>query len=671
MVDSTQSKPAGILEGLNEEQLKAVTTPGNMLVLAGAGSGKTKVLSTRIAYLLERNMATEDSILAVTFTNKASKEMKNRIANMRGGPVDKLCVGTFHGICNQMLREFGNRIGINPDFHIMDTTDQKAMVKRILKDLNISNDDLKARNESLGSLTNQISKIKEAGGQFNNDKTILSEVYVRYIETCKSENALDFADLMLKVNAALSNNVGGMRDHYRNRFSHILVDEFQDTNEEQYRWLSMLKRESAELFAVGDDDQLIYGFRGADPEAMKKFLNNVAAGNIVRLEVNYRSTGHILATANSIIANNTGRIGKELRTNGHSGDKVKVFEFEAGNMEAGFIAKEIKNQIARGTKPQEIAILYRSNHQSQALETAMRNHGVPYIIYGGTRFFEREEIKHVAAYLRLAFKQHDTSAFSRIANIPPRGLGARTLDPVLEMAKETETSAMGIVKDAVARTPDSKFRGFVDLMDELEMALDMMNLPDFVEYVIERSGLYKFYENSDQDESQSRLRNIEELVSSAARYTEDGKQELAAREVIAEFLSTFILEDSGEENSQSRKKAVSLMTIHAAKGLEFDYVFLNGVEEDQLPHRNSVEEGGNAIEEERRLMYVAVTRARKGLFLCHSSERWVYNQAEKRDPSRFLDELPQFAIENKRFGNPERRNSENEERGRRAPSPSR
>lgn len=631
-----------LLAGLNPEQYKAVTTKGNMLVLAGAGSGKTKVLSTRIASLMQNDRVDQAAILAVTFTNKAAKEMRGRISKMcNNDPLKALWVGTFHGICNQILREYGRKLGIDPNFHILDEADQQSMVKRLVKEMGITNDLLKnTYGETISGLCSKIMSIKESGQEVRQDKSLLVEVFYKYHDACRREGAMDFADLMLKVNRAMSNNTAGILDHYRDRFKYILVDEFQDTNPEQFKWLSFMKAPEAEIFAVGDDDQSIYSFRGADPAAMMKFLDKVAGGNIIRLETNYRSTSNILAAANGVINNNSGRIGKELRTPASSGSRIQVLEFESDHLESGFIAKTIKDLLAAGEAHHEIAILYRSNHQSSSLERAMLNHQVPYIIHGGTRFFERQEVKDVLAYIRLAYKNNDDNAFMRVVNNPPRGIGAKTIDPILEVASQESRPALDVAVDDAYMNPNSKFKQFVDLITEIDVAMHKLTLPDFVEYVIERSGLLDMYKKGNESESESRLNNIGEIINLALRHMQDISSEpVNAYDALGEFLTTFTLEDAPEGSHQNKKKAVTLMTIHASKGLEFNHVFINGVEEGQLPHKNNMETDFG-VEEERRLMYVAITRARKGLNICHSSTRRVYGQEEEREPSRFISEIP-------------------------------
>lgn len=636
---ATNNNP--ILDGLNPEQHRAVVTPGSMLVLAGAGSGKTRVLSSRIANFI-KNGVPEQQILAVTFTNKAAKEMKGRIEAMLGQKSNDLWVGTFHGICNQMLREFGKRIGVNPNFHILDTTDQASLIKRIVKDMGITKDDLTIRNETLSSVTKKIGLIKESGGLQPNQKGIVEEIFVKYVNTCEREGAMDFADLLLKTNEALSQNVAGIRDFYQSRFSKILVDEFQDTNDEQFKWLTFIKAQSAELFAVGDDDQSIYAFRGANPSYMGKFLKNMASGNIVRLEQNYRSTGNILAAANAVISNNDGRIGKTLRTDMGSGEKVGIMEFDRDIQESGFIGTKIKELLNRGAQHHEIAILYRSNHQSALLERAMLKSGVPYIIHGGTRFFERQEVKDVIAFARLALKPEDNGAFHRVVNLPPRGLGARALESVYDTAAERELSYM-----EVAKAQGGKVQVFTDLIDEISLSMDVLTLPEFFDYILHRTGIESMYEKD--DEAETRVKNLQEIVSLAQRHLDElvVKPE-TAREAMADFMATFTLEDATKDTHQSKKKAVTMMTIHAAKGLEFDHVFLNGVEENSLPHANAIEESGG-VEEERRLMYVAITRAKKSITISASKERMVYGKTETRDRSRFIDEIPEFACEFKQF----------------------
>lgn len=644
-MDTTASKHNPILEGLNPEQYRAVVTPGSLLVLAGAGSGKTRVLSSRIANFIKSGVG-EQNILAVTFTNKAAREMKGRINSMLGSEAKDLWVGTFHGICNQILREFGRKIGVDPNFHILDTTDQQSLVKRLLKDMGITKDDLKMNNESLGSVVSKINKIKEGGGLKPGAKGYVDEIYVKYMNTCEKEGAFDFADLLIKTNQVLSGNVGGIRDHYQARFSKILVDEFQDTNPEQSKWLALMRAPSAELFAVGDDDQSIYAFRGSDPKYMSSFLKDLAAGNIIRLEQNYRSTGNILAAANAVISNNTDRIGKTLRTDVGSGSKVDVLEFDRDNQEANYIATTIKELLRDGVAHHEIAVLYRSNFQSALLEREMLKANVPYIIHGGTRFFERQEVKDVMAYARLALKKEDNGAFYRVANQPPRGLGEKSLGVIYESAIEHEVSYM----DMARLDEGGKIQVFVDIIDELDMSMDMLSLPEFFEYIMHRTGLEALYQKD--EEAESRLKNMAEVVSLATRFIEEALvKPTNAREAMAEFMSTFTLEDATQDTHQSKKKAVTMMTIHAAKGLEFEHVFLNGTEENSLPHSNALEEDGG-LEEERRLMYVAITRAKQKMTVSSSKRRYIYGDPEPRERSRFIDELPEFACNFREFSSP-------------------
>lgn len=630
---------SAILEGLNNEQYRAVTEKGSMLVLAGAGSGKTRVLSSRVANLISQGVP-EENILAVTFTNKASKEMKSRIELMLGDESPNLWIGTFHGISNKILRDNATALGINPNFHILDDTDQKAIVKRILKDLKITNDDLKIYNETLGSVVRKISAKKEGKEPFSDNPNLIETVYNAYQATCAQEDAFDFNDLLIKVNEALRDNVNGIRDMYRSRFTHILVDEFQDTNPQQYEWLGAIKSPDAELFAVGDDDQSIYAFRGADPQSMSNFLDEFAGGKVIRLETNYRSTSNILAAANAIIAINEGRIGKTLRTDKGAGDAIHIRPFARDRNEADFIANHVKKLLADGVPTSEIAILYRSNHQSGAIESAMLKSSVPYVIHGGLRFFERQEIKDVLAYVRLTTKVNDNTAFMRVFNHPPRGLGGKWLIPIEQEAKERDMSYLEIANEH-ADNPGSKVVAFVDMIDEFKMAMEMLELPDFLEYVIEKSTLYEYYQKD--PEAENRLRNIEELVAIASRYiAENNDKSPMAQDCLAEFLTTFTLDDISR--NEVKNHAVTLMTIHAAKGLEFDHVIVTGVENKSLPHSNALEvEGG--VEEERRLMYVAVTRAKKSLQLLHSRERYIFGQLEERDASPFLTNIPMEVAE--------------------------
>lgn len=650
-----------LTEGLNAEQLEAVTLKReSVLVLAGAGSGKTKVLTSRIAYLMKNGMATEESILAVTFTNKAAKEMKARISKLMDKPIKNMWIGTFHGLCYKMLREFSPQLGLPENLIVMDSDDQKAHVKKVMRDLGI---DRNTEKENLKVAIDFINASKESGLRAKRVETLdplLLEIYKAYEESCKREGLFDYAELMLKVNESMARNEGGMREVLRARFSDILVDEFQDTNPMQYEWLDYLRKPETVVMAVGDDDQSIYAFRGANPQGMQDFVDSIEGGRIIRLEKNYRSTGNILGAANAIIENNTGRIGKKLIPNSADGDKIfaRNFEFSSptkgatSETETQWIAANIKRQIAVGKNPNEIAILYRSNSQAAAIERQLARSGVPYTVYGSLRFFERQEVKDVIAYLRLAVNNDDMVSFNRIGNFPARGMGEKSMSKIVEGAREEGKTIIEYARDE-RKKGNKGAANFADVMDDICQAVDMLSLPDAIEYIIDRSGLLTHYTSaakamgsaSEKAEEMERVQRMEELVTvSHSHAFENKKMEATAREALSDFLAEAAL-DSGvnqedEKGKKGKKATVTMMTVHAGKGLEFDDVYISGMTEGVFPHEKCLDEQKN-IEEERRLAYVAVTRARKNLFITSSTKYMVFGEIKESCPSRFVFEIPE------------------------------
>ncbi|WP_284155366.1 3'-5' exonuclease [Sulfuricystis multivorans] len=680
-----------LLKGLNEPQLAAVTLPPqHALILAGAGSGKTRVLTTRIAWLISTGQVTPQGVLAVTFTNKAAKEMLVRLSAMLPMNLRGMWIGTFHGLANRMLRAHYRDAHLPQLFQILDAADQLAAVKRLLKTLNVSDEKYPPR-----EITWFINAQKEAGRRpaaveaWDDWTKKRVELYAAYEEQCQKEGVVDFAELLLRAYELLERNEP-IRRHYQERFRHILVDEFQDTNRLQYRWLKLLagqigrrpgagpsqgrpaRGEAAtradgatespvtderselgsfpprgevegggSLFCVGDDDQSIYAFRGAEVGNMRDFEREFAVKNVIRLEQNYRSHGNILDAANAIIKNNPSRLGKNLWTEAGAGEPIRLFEAYSDNDEARFIVEEVGALVAEGHARHEIALLYRSNAQSRALEHALFNAGIPYRVYGGLRFFERAEIKHALAYLRLIANPDDDTAFSRVVNFPTRGIGARTLELLADAAMARGTSLYAAIPH-VAGAGGAKLAAFAELIDKLRAAAHLP-LPELVEHVLDLSGLREHYRN--EKEGQERLANLDELVNAAAAFiaeegAADGEGELSGD--LAAFLAHAALE-AGEHQAGEGEDALQLMTVHAAKGLEFDVVFICGLEEGLFPHENSlVEEKG--LEEERRLMYVAVTRARKRLYLTHAQMRLLHGQTRYNLPSRFIDEIPAALI---------------------------
>jgi DNA helicase-2/ATP-dependent DNA helicase PcrA len=621
------------LEHLNPEQLAAVTAPDeHALILAGAGSGKTRVLTTRIAWLVKGGRATPANILAVTFTNKAAREMLTRVTAMLPVNPRGMWIGTFHGLANRMLRTHHREAGLPQTFSILDSQDQLAAIKRMLKAMNVDEDRFPPR-----ELMYFINGQKEEGIRSREvrvtDETTkgYAELYAAYDEQCQREGVVDFAELLLRCYELLARNEI-LREHYSQRFRHILVDEFQDTNRLQYRWLKLMAGRSSFLFAVGDDDQSIYTFRGANVGNMADFERDFKVRNVVRLEQNYRSHGNILDAANALISNNRNRLGKNLWTSAGKGEPLRVFEGESDNDEARWMVEEAQALVRDGTRLSHIAILYRSNAQSRVVEHALFSQGIPYRVYGGLRFFERAEIKHALAYLRLVAAPDDDNAFLRVVNFPTRGIGGRTLEQLQDAAKQAGTSLMKAAEG-------TKAAAFRKLVDDLRAEVQGLPLPEVVEVTIARSGLIEHYKT--EREGADRIENLEELVTAATAFTQEEREVESGEAVdpLTAFLTHAALE-AGEHQAGEGQDALQMMTVHSAKGLEFDVVFLTGLEEGLFPHEQSVVER-DGLEEERRLAYVAITRARNRLYLSHAQTRMLHGQTRYNIPSRFLEEIPQ------------------------------
>jgi DNA helicase-2/ATP-dependent DNA helicase PcrA len=625
-----------LLANLNPPQLQAVTLPPmHALILAGAGSGKTRVLTTRIAWLISTGQMGPHSVLAVTFTNKAAREMTTRLSALVPINTRGMWIGTFHGLCNRLLRAHHKEAGLPQTFQILDSADQLAAVKRLLKNLNVDDEKYPPR-----ELCHFINAHKEQGIRAARAEAYDAwtqrrvELYAEYEAQCNREGVVDFAELLLRTYELLSRNEP-LRRHYQERFRHILVDEFQDTNKLQYAWLQLLAAGGACVFAVGDDDQSIYAFRGADVGNMRDFERDYAGQNIIRLEQNYRSHGNILDAANALIKHNRGRLGKNLWTDAGAGEPIRAFEGYSDLDEARFVIDEIRELIRDGMPRNQIAILYRSNAQSRVLEHELFTRGVPYRVYGGLRFFERQEVKHALAYLRLISNPDDDTAFLRVANFPARGIGARSLENLQMLAHQTHSSLYNAAASLTGRA-GQVVAGFVRLIEMLRMETQNLPLPEMVEHVVEKSGLAQHYRT--EKEGQERLENLGELVNAAASFVaEDGT--IAEHGALVSFLTHASLE-GGEHQAGEGQEAVQLMTVHAAKGLEFDVVFITGLEQGLFPHENSVAEGRDGLEEERRLMYVAVTRARKRLYLSCAQTRMLHGQTRYCVPSNFLEEIP-------------------------------
>ncbi|MFY3433747.1 UvrD-helicase domain-containing protein [Achromobacter mucicolens] len=653
-----------MLEKLNPEQRAAVTLePQHALVLAGAGSGKTRVLTTRMAWLIQTGQASPFGLLAVTFTNKAAREMLARMSAIL--PIDTrgLWIGTFHGLCNRMLRAHHRDAGLPQSFQILDVTDQLAAIKRLMKANGVDDEKYPPRD-----VQRFINGAKEEGLRpadveaYDAHRRRLIEIYQLYEAQCQREGVVDFAELLLRAYELLSRNAP-VREHYQRRFRHILVDEFQDTNTLQYKWLRLLAGGGAAIFAVGDDDQSIYAFRGANVGNMADFERDYAHGTVIRLEQNYRSYGHILDSANALIGHNSGRLGKNLWTDQGEGEPVRVIEQPSDGMEAQWIVDEIRSLIHEGSDRREIAVLYRSNAQSRVIEHAIFSAGIPYKVYGGLRFFERQEIKHALAYLRLMANPHDDTSWMRVVNFPTRGIGARTLEQLADAAREHDTSLYGAVA-RVAGKGGSNLAQFAQLIHRLIEETRELPLPEMVEHMLEASGLNAHYKA--EREGAERLENLNELITAAAVFaSEENYDGMPAGQVpdgdtsstlmpgvvdapavagdnltpLAAFLSHAALE-AGDNQAQQGQDAVQLMTVHAAKGLEFDAVFITGLEEGLFPHENSILEPAG-LEEERRLMYVAITRARQRLYISLAQSRMLHGQTRYAMRSRFLDEIPE------------------------------
>ncbi len=639
-----------LLEQLNPEQLAAVTLPRiSALILAGAGSGKTRVLTTRIAWLISTGQVNPLQILAVTFTNKAAREMQLRLSAMLTINIRGMWIGTFHGLCNRFLRAHHREAQLPATFQILDTQDQLGLIKRMYRSVGVDDERFPAR-----SLQYLISGAKEQGLRpnqveaFDEHSRRQVEHYAAYEQLCQREGAVDFAELLLRSYEVLERNAA-LREHYQHRFRHILIDEFQDTNVLQYRWLRLLSGPGSSVFAVGDDDQSIYAFRGADVGNMQRFQQDYAPIELVKLEQNYRSHANILDAANALIKNNQTRLGKNLWTRDSKGEPLRVYSAPTDHDEAQFIVDAVKGLIDEGVNATAIAVLYRSNAQSRNIEHALFNAGIPYRVYGGLRFFERAEIKHALAYLRLVATADDDGAFLRIVNFPPRGIGARTLEGLQAHAQGAGTTLwQAACATARGGKAGNSIASFVRLIESMRAATAGLPLSETVEHVIAASTLLAHY--AAERDGQDRVDNLEELVTAADSFqrevpaNEPSVDETGAPpDTLTAFLSHAALE-AGDTQAAAGRDALQLMTVHSAKGLEFHTVFVTGLEEGLFPHENSIKEPGGP-EEERRLMYVALTRARRRLYLTYAQSRTLHGQFRYNIVSRFLDEIPQGLLQ--------------------------
>jgi DNA helicase II / ATP-dependent DNA helicase PcrA len=637
-----------LLANLNEPQLTAVTLPHiSALILAGAGSGKTRVLTTRIAWLISTGQVSPQGVLAVTFTNKAAKEMLTRLSAMLPVNVRSMWLGTFHGLCNRFLRTHWREANLPQAFAIMDTQDQLSLIKRILKQNNI--DDEKFPAKQLGWF---ISSAKEEGLRpnaveaFDEYTRKQVELYQLYEATCQREGVVDFAELLLRSYEVLSRN-DALREHYNARFRHILVDEFQDTNTLQYKWLRLLAGRDTAVLAVGDDDQSIYAFRGAKVANMQRFEHDFAPATLIKLEQNYRSHGNILDAANALIRNNNGRLGKELWTDQGHGEPIRVFQGFSDGEEAAFVIDTVKGAMNDGVALDEIAILYRSNAQSRMFEHGLFNARIPYRVYGGLRFFERAEIKHAMAYLRLINNSDDDNAFLRVVNFPARGIGAKSIENLQNVAQQSGVTLwQAACSGGAGGRAQAAMAAFIGVIENMRVATKGLVLPEIVRHLLDASGLRQHY--ATEKDGQDRVENLDELISAADNFLRETGGLLQIEnpdgttaenlDPITAFLSHASLE-AGDTQAAEGRAALQMMTVHSAKGLEFDYVFMTGLEEGLFPHDNSLNDDGG-LEEERRLAYVAITRARKRLHISYAQMRMLHGQTRYNVPSRFLDEVP-------------------------------
>jgi DNA helicase II / ATP-dependent DNA helicase PcrA len=670
-----------LLRNLNPEQMAAVTLPARpALILAGAGSGKTRVLTTRIAWLLQTGQVSPGGLMAVTFTNKASKEMQARLSAMLPVNVRGMWIGTFHGLCNRFLRAHWKLAGLPQGFQILDSADSLSAVKRIIKAMKLDEERFVPKQVSWFIAHAKEDGLRPKNVEVHDGQTQkMVEIYQAYEDQCQREGVVDFAELLLRAFELMRDNEP-VREHYRHRFQHILVDEFQDTNRLQYAWLKMFAGPHGAVFAVGDDDQSIYGFRGALVGNMADFEREFNVDKVIKLEQNYRSFGNILDAANHLIARNAKRLGKDLRTDQGPGEPVRIFESTSDFAEAQWFLDEAQQLHRAGTARSEIAVLYRSNAQSRVIESALFNAGIPYRVYGGLRFFERAEVKHALSYLRLIENPNDDTSFLRVVNFPTRGIGARTIELLQDSARLSGRSLYQSV-GSVAGKGGSNLTAFTALIERMRDATRGLTLRDIIEHMLGETGLIDFY-RADK-EGADRVENLEELMNAAEAFvTQEGfgrdavalpvdelaPGSLAERNVsrdvqglgllpvpttpdaetgeimspLAAFLTHASLE-AGDNQAQAGQDAIQLMTIHSAKGLEFDSVFITGLEEGLFPHENSLQTS-DGLEEERRLMYVAITRARKRLYLSFSQTRLLHGQTRYNVKSRFVEELPEANV---------------------------
>jgi len=638
-----------LLDALNDKQREVVAAPlQNMLVLAGAGSGKTRVLVQRIAWIMKVEQAAPHSILAVTFTNKAAAEMRARVEETVGGNTHGMWIGTFHGLAHRLLRMHFQEAKLPQSFQVLDSDDQLRLVKRIIRSLELDEKKWPAKQFVwyINGKKDEGLRPQHIDAQFDPSEAVFVKVYQAYQETCDRSGLVDFAELLLRAHELWLNNPE-LLAHYQQRFGHILVDEFQDTNAIQYAWLTLLGKAQSKVMIVGDDDQSIYGWRGARIENIERFTREFDDTKTIRLEQNYRSTANILNAANQLISNNNNRLGKELWTDDKAGDKISIYTAFNEIDEARFISGRIKQWRDDGGNLDDVAILYRSNAQSRLLEEALLQGQLPYRIYGGQRFFERQEIKDALAYMRIINNRDDDAAFERIINTPTRGIGNQTVALVRDAARSMQVTLWQACQQML-QAEQLKGRGaktisnFINLIDQLEDDTGNLDLDQQANFVIQHSGLKAMYQAEKGERAEQRIENLNELVTACQTFESD--PELVAEQTALTAFLTHAALESGESQAGDHESAVQLMTMHSAKGLEFPLVFIAGLEEGMFPSQQSVEEIGR-LEEERRLCYVGMTRAMSKLYLCHAESRRIYGQEKNHKASRFLRELPEECVE--------------------------
>ncbi|MET0282224.1 MAG: DNA helicase II [Steroidobacteraceae bacterium] len=650
-----------ILNPLNDEQRAAVTAPaGATLVLAGAGSGKTRVLTHRVAWAIHALGAAPHNILAVTFTNKAAAEMRHRLESLLGIPGGAMWVGTFHGIAHRFLRLHHSLAGLPPGFQILDSEDQQRLIKKIIRQQDLDDTRYVPR-----EIQYFINKLKDEGIRPSSVKAgqdpmeqMKVKLYGLYEETCRRSGVVDFAELLLRAYETLR-DTASLQAHYRARFTHVLVDEFQDTNTIQYAWIKLMAGPAGNPFVVGDDDQSIYRWRGAKVENLRQFSRDYPEAKLFRLEQNYRSTGNILDAANALIGHNSGRLGKNLWTSGSEGEKIRLYAAFNERDEADFVVQRISEWARQGGVRREVAVLYRSNAQSRAFEEAFLTARIPYKVYGGLRFYERQEIKDALAYLRLIANRDDDPSFERVVNLPTRGIGAKSVDGLRGVARDTQTSmwqaAAVMMSGALSGSAGpaelgnrgaAALLGFLRLIDQLDQDTRGLPLYEQIDHVIQNTGLIEHYRKDKQDKGEARIENLDELVSAARGFDADAVSPGAEGEKLpplAAFLAHAALE-SGEGQAAEWEDCVQMMTLHTAKGLEFPLVFLAGMEDGLFPHQRSIDDL-DGLEEERRLCYVGVTRAMKQLYISYAEQRRLHGMDSFGTPSRFIGEIPEDLVE--------------------------